>query len=408
MKSKRIVQATIFCLIFSIFFPAYSYANTDFGDLYVSNPTIVKGDTIVDEETEISYHQNVSLTYTYNIPDTVSIVSGDTMNLRVPSNTLIASDFSYDITTEDGSLIMTISGDSESNTVTAIFGPFYELHKANRQGEILFYARGTTMTENENWVMNKVGWNSSDNTSAIWNIIINPDSKYITNTILTDVLGDNQEFGNDFLIQAEIGTYDKTTQLFYPKEPIDPAKISSTNVGFIVNLGTLNNAVSLTYRSNKLTDPNIPYRNKAILEADGEGNQVVIEAETPGLGGGGSGSGESGEPDPEESTSETIETSTTDSTTIESSTISDSSIESHEESTVESTTNFSTTEQGATTYLGSSANSAESSSDLKQKSSNKLPRTGYLKSMIGLIGYVLLFISVSLFLFNKKHQNGIK
>lgn len=405
MKNKRMVQSVILCLIFSIFFPSTSYANMDFGDLYVSNPTILKGDTIVDEETEISYHQNVSLSYTYNIPDTVSIVQGDTMNLRVPSNTIIASDFSYDIIADGGSLIMTISGDSETNAVTATFGPFYELHKTNRQGEIIFYARGATMTENENWVMNKVGWNSSDNTAAVWNIIINPDSKYITNVILKDFLGKNQEFGYDFLIQAEIGAYDKATQFFYPKEPIDPAKISSTKDGFIVDLGTLNNAVSLTYRSTKLTDPNIPYRNKAILEADGEGNQVVIEAETPGLGGGGSGSGE---PDPEESTSESIETSSTDSNTIESSTTFDSSTESLEESTVESTTDFNTSEQGTTTNSGLSANSTESSSNLKQKSSNKLPKTGYLKSMIGLTGYVLIFISVSLFLTKKKNQKGIK
>lgn len=167
MKKKQVVLSIIFCLIISILWPSYSYANMDFGDLYVSEPVITRGDTVIDEETTISYHQNILLGYNYTIPDTISITSGDTMNLRVPENTLIASDFSYDITAADGSLIMTISGDSQSNTVTAIFGPFYELHNVDRQGEILFYARGAAMIENEAWVMNKVGWNSSDNTSAI-------------------------------------------------------------------------------------------------------------------------------------------------------------------------------------------------------------------------------------------------
>ncbi|MGM0218416.1 collagen binding domain-containing protein [Enterococcus sp. AZ126] len=416
MKKKQVVLSIIFCLIISILWPSYSYANMDFGDLYVSEPVITRGDTVIDEETTISYHQNISLGYNYTIPDTISITSGDTMNLRVPENTLIASDFSYDITAADGSLIMTISGDSQSNTVTAIFGPFYELHNVDRQGEILFYARGTAMIENEAWVMNKVGWNSSDNTSAIWNIIINPDSKYITNALLTDILGDDQEFTDGFLLQAEIGTYDKQTQYFYPQATIDPAKISSTNSGFIVDLGTLNNAVSLTYKSNKLANPNIPYRNKAILEADGEGNPIVIEAETPGLGGGGSGSGDQSEPNPQESTSETT---STNSSTIESLTTSDSSTKNGEESTTDTMSYSSTSEvkdaippadSGSTkqekSSLETSPTSTSSTNNRIKKNATKLPRTGYQKSMIRLLGYVLLFVSLSFFLIRGKKQNN--
>ncbi|OJG68505.1 hypothetical protein RV09_GL001752 [Enterococcus moraviensis] len=234
------------------------------------------------------------------------------MDLRIPENTIVANSFSYDIVANDGTVIMTISGDSSSNTAIATFGPYYETHKANRQGEILFYARGATTVENEDWVMNKVGWNSLDNTSAVWNIIINPDSNYITNVILTDQLGEMQVFDSGFLIQADLGTYDKTTQSFEALEPIDPSKIIASNDGFVIELGILNNAVSLTYVSNKLGDTNVPYKNKAILEADGDGDPVVIDAETPGIGGGGTGSGDPGEPDPEESTSESMEETSTE------------------------------------------------------------------------------------------------
>lgn len=312
MKRKSFVLSIIFCMICSVLFPSYSYANMNFGDLYVSDPTIYQGDSVIDENTEIDYHQNVSLSYTYNIPNNISIISGDTMDLRIPENTIVANSFSYDIVANDGTVIMTISGDSSSNTAIATFGPYYETHKANRQGEILFYARGATTVENEDWVMNKVGWNSLDNTSAVWNIIINPDSNYITNVILTDQLGEMQVFDSGFLIQADLGTYDKTTQSFEALEPIDPSKITASNDGFVIELGTLNNAVSLTYVSNKLGDTNVPYKNKAILEADGDGDPVVIDAETPGIGGGGTGSGDPGEPDPEESTSESMEETSTE------------------------------------------------------------------------------------------------
>ncbi|OJG91400.1 hypothetical protein RV15_GL000677 [Enterococcus silesiacus] len=392
----------------------------DFGDIYVSGPTIFKGDSIIDENTEIDYHQNVSLAYTYNIPNNISITAGDTMDLRIPENTLIASSFSYDIVADDGTLIMTISGDALSNTATATFGPYYELHKANRQGEILFYARGSTMMENEEWVMNKVGWNSFDNTSAVWNIIINPDSKYITNVILTDILGEMQELNSGFLIQAELGTYDKKTQYFQALEPIDPSKISSTDVGFVIDLGTLNNAVSLTYVSNKLSDKNLPYRNKAILQADGDGDPVVIEAETPGIGGGGSGSGDPGEStsetidtssgessttekDSEETTSETIDTSSTESSSEEIATTSDTTTESIEESIASSTNESNTSSQESI-----SSSDSVIVAELEEKSSNKLPKTGYLKSMIALTGYGLIFISIALFLIKKKNQDNNK
>lgn len=463
MKKKGLVLSTIFFLLVSILFPSYSYASMDFEDLYVSDPTILKDGVVIGEDTEINYHQNVSLSYTYNIPNDVSIVSGDTMNFRIPSNTIISGNFSYDILAVDGTLIMTISGDLSTNTVIATFGPYYELNNANRQGEILFYARGASMTENQEWVMNKVGWNSMDNTSAVWNIIINPDSHYITNVILTDILGDNQEFDSNFLIQAELGTYDKTTQYFQALEPIDPSKISKTDVSFVVDLGTLNNAVSLTYVSNKLDALNLPYRNRAILEADGQGEPIIIDAETLGVGGGGSGSGDPGSTttettntsstdsstiestttsvtssDSSESTTETPSTSSTDSSTIESTTTSVTNSESTEDSTIESTSETapeettetdsstvestttseshenvptnSSTEVSTSVELGKSSNSvrASSSSKLLLESTKKLPKTGYLKSMIGLFGYVLVVTSVMVFFFNKKHQKKNK
>ncbi|MGG5343689.1 Ig-like domain-containing protein [Enterococcus sp. AZ192] len=409
MHAKKLVLPLISCLIFSIFFTKTAYANVDFDNLYVSNPTIIVGNKIVDEQTEISYHQNVSLTFPYAVPNEVTITSGDTMRLDVPANCLIASSFSYDITAADGTVILTITGDDLTNTVTATFGPYYESHTANRQGEIIFYARGSSTVENSDWVMNMVGWNNYDNTAAVWNIIINPDSKYITNTVLTDILGPDQQFDEGFFVQAALGTYDKTTQIFQEQEAIDPAKISTAADSFIIDLGTLNQAVSLTFLSNKLADPNLPYRNKAILEADGEGEPVIIEAETPAIGGGGSGTGEPGESSQtsDTSTEETSETTTEETTTDLTSESTSSEVESSISSNVESTTNE-TIETSQTS--NSSKNQPETTSTTYNvsKKPDSLPKTGEQRTLFFLISGSFLLAGSTIFFVsrNKKAKHN--
>ncbi|GGC85639.1 LPXTG cell wall anchor domain-containing protein [Enterococcus wangshanyuanii] len=402
MRIKHLVLPLISCFLFSLFFNPSVYANVDFGSLYISSPTIMVGDTVVDENTEISYHQNVSLTFTYSVPNEIAITSGDTMNLEVPANCLIASSFSYDITAADGTLILTITGDDLTNTVTATFGPYYESHTTNRQGEILFYARGASTIENSDWVMNMVGWNSYDNASAVWNVIINPDSHYITNVLLTDILGTNQQFEEGFLIQAALGSYDKTTQVFQELEAIDPAQISSAADGFVVDLGTLNHAVSLTFVSTKLADPNLPYRNKAILEADGEGEPVIIDAETPAIGGGGNGTGEPGE------SSQTSETSTTEETEETTTDIPSESTSSEEQPSESSTTESTTSETSSTTQTSSTSSSypetKTTTTNASTSRSNSLPKTGERPSLFFLISGSCLLIGSIAFLINRNKQ----
>ncbi|MEG2938457.1 MAG: LPXTG cell wall anchor domain-containing protein, partial [Vagococcus sp.] len=67
-----------------------------------------------------------------------------------------------------------------------------------------------------------------------------------------------------------------------------------------------------------------------------------------------------------------------------------------------------TSEQESSSSSSSVIITLSNSNKLEQKNVTKLPKTGFLKSMISLSGYGLIFISVALFLFNKKQQNNMK
>lgn len=142
------------------------------------------------------------INYNWSIPDGVQINSGDTVPFELPSGLAPPSDLTFPIFDSNNVKIGTATIKAGQSTGTITFNDALEHTSKNRHGTLQFIAKGTNTgsgNEGNNWMFNKNGWIAAYGLEGApneltWNIAFNPNSNTLTNVVITDTLGPNQEY----------------------------------------------------------------------------------------------------------------------------------------------------------------------------------------------------------------------
>lgn len=145
---------------------------------------------------------NFNVNYDWSIPDGVQINAGDTAPFELPEGLVSNGDLSFPIYNASGVEIGTASIKNGEKAGTITFNNVLSSTDADRKGTLHFISKGTNTgngNEGQNWMFNKIGWVGSYTPSGVpdeltWNIAFNPNEHNLNNVVITDVLGDNQEY----------------------------------------------------------------------------------------------------------------------------------------------------------------------------------------------------------------------
>ncbi|MFH5811156.1 SpaA isopeptide-forming pilin-related protein [Companilactobacillus sp. FL22-1] len=241
---------------------------------------------------------NFNVSYNWSIPDNVKIESGDTIPFELPSGIVSSGDLSFPIYDSNGVEIgnATIKNGEAKGVIT--FNDVLSETTIDRHGTLSFIAKGTNNgngNQGQNWMFNKNGWVSGyDPTTGIpdqltWNIAFNPNLHNLTNVVITDTLGPNEEYipGSLTAIAGSYGPGGFESN----GHQLTPEVTTNGNQVIISFPGNITTAVDIYYRV-KVTGTSASgtttWTNHATM-ASSEGNQQV-DTETS-WGGSGTGTG---------------------------------------------------------------------------------------------------------------------
>lgn len=238
------------------------------------------------------------INYNWSIPDGVQINAGDTVPFELPSGLVPPGDLTFPIYDSNNVKIGTATIKAGESTGTITFNDALEHTSKNRHGTLQFVAKGTNTgsgNEGNNWMFNKNGWIAgySLETAApnelTWNIALNPNSETLTNVVITDTLGPNQEYipGSLTAIAGhfENGAFVSDGYFLSPTVTTDGNKV-------IVSFpGKVTTAVDIYYRVKVTTNPDgtNTWSNHATMGSS-EGNYEVDSSTS--WGGSGTGNGD--------------------------------------------------------------------------------------------------------------------
>jgi len=239
---------------------------------------------------------NFNVNYNWSIADGIQINDGDTSSFQLPAGLVASGDLTFPIYDDAGVQIGTgtIKNGEKFGTIT--FNNVLSTTTTDRKGTLSLVSKGTSTSngnEGENWMFNKVGWvagydqNGTPN-ELTWNVAFNPNQHNLTNVVITDILGPNQEYipGS---INAIGGSY--VDGKFVGVNQLNPTVTTEGNKVIISFPGTVTTAVDIYYRV-KVTDvtpgATNTWRNHANMGSS-EGNYEV-DASTS-WGGSGTGGG---------------------------------------------------------------------------------------------------------------------
>ncbi|KRM16051.1 outer membrane protein [Companilactobacillus nantensis DSM 16982] len=263
--------------------------------------TDMKGNP-VDPSSNLYSWENFNINYNWNIPDGEKINSGDTVTFELPSGITKVNDLTFPIYDSNNVQIGTASIKAGQTTGTITFNDALSNTTKNRHGTLSFIAKGSNNgdgNDGSNWMFNKNGWISGyamTETSGkvpnelAWNLAFNPNSQTLTNVVLTDTLGPNQEYIPGSLT-AMAGSF--VNGSFQSNgQQLSPTVTTSGNKVIITFPGTITTAVDIYYTV-RVIDPNLSgtntWTNHATMGSS-EGEHTVDSSTS--WGGSGTGGGE--------------------------------------------------------------------------------------------------------------------
>jgi len=239
---------------------------------------------------------NFNVNYNWSIADNVQINDGDTSSFTLPAGLVSSGDLSFPIYNSKGVQIATGSIKNGEKVGTITFNNELANTTTDRKGTLSLVSKGTstgTGNEGENWMFNKVGWVAGYDSNGVpneltWNVAFNPNQHNLSNVVITDILGPNQEYipGS---INAIGGSY--VDGKFVGVNQLHPTVTTEGNKVIISFPGNVTTAVDIYYRV-KVTganpDGSNTWRNHANMGSS-EGN-FEVDASTS-WGGSGTGGG---------------------------------------------------------------------------------------------------------------------
>jgi len=239
---------------------------------------------------------NFNVNYNWSIADNIQINDGDTSSFQLPAGLVASGDLSFPIYDSNGVQIGTGSIKNGEQFGTITFNNVLSNTTIDRTGTLSLISKGTSTSntnDGENWMFNKVGWVAGYDSNGVpneltWNIAFNPNQHNLSNVVITDILGPNQEYipGS---INAIGGSY--IDGKFVGVSQLNPTVTTEGNKVIISFPGNVTTAVDIYYRV-KVTganpDGSNTWRNHANMGSS-EGNYEV-DASTS-WGGSGTGGG---------------------------------------------------------------------------------------------------------------------
>lgn len=318
---KRVGLAFLSILIVAstIFQATIVKAATSYGSEFINTVELLDKDGV--PQTDFGYYDNIDVHYTWSIPNTTNVKSGDTMDFTLPSQLALATDLTFYVKDSKGETVGTATVKRATNQVTLVFSDYVEKH-SDIKGELDFWTtfnqkiitvnetinlefpieNGTTeinvnvgekTTVSPTETIFKYGWVDANNPSLIhWVVRVNYAQETIPNAVLTDIIGAKQTLNFDS-IKAFHGTY-SIDRVFTAGASISNSNFSEMSHGFSVALGDLTGSVQISYTTNA-TDggKSMQYDNTAKLA----GTSFVTKQTytwTPVSGGGGGADGTNG------------------------------------------------------------------------------------------------------------------
>ncbi|MBC1707017.1 collagen binding domain-containing protein [Listeria welshimeri] len=318
---KRVGLAFLSILIVAstIFQATIVKAATSYGSEFINTVELLDKDGV--PQTDFGYYDNIDVHYTWSIPNTTNVKSGDTMDFTLPSQLALATDLTFYVKDSKGETVGTATVKRATNQVTLVFSDYVEKH-SDIKGELDFWTTFNQKIITVNETINlefpiengtteinvnvgektpvsptetifKYGWVDANNPSLIhWVVRVNYAQETIPNAVFTDIIGAKQTLNFDS-IKAFHGTY-SIDRVFTAGASISNSNFSEMSHGFSVALGDLTGSVQISYTTNA-TDggKSMQYDNTAKLA----GTSFVTKQTytwTPVSGGGGGADGTNG------------------------------------------------------------------------------------------------------------------
>lgn len=227
----------------------------------------------------LSKYNTYTLNYHWQIPDKVTVKSGDTATIKLPTTVVPQADVNFavvDPTTD--ATIGNFFAKAGSSSGLLTFTDFFSHSTVGRQGILTFMVRGRYDDSNNDhpgWYIAKAGWivnapaNATPEEKAQyvdslgrpkifqWEITVNPNMNHVDNVVLTDTLSAGQTFDTSRGIVVQTGTYDNQSghNWFHATGKITPSyqvkgdqlKISLGNITTAIQVDLWTNPTSVSF-----------------------------------------------------------------------------------------------------------------------------------------------------------------
>ncbi|WP_423364042.1 SpaA isopeptide-forming pilin-related protein [Mycoplasma sp. P36-A1] len=290
----------------------------DYDSKYITSVKLLDKDG--NESNSHQENANMSVEYTFEIPNEISILQDDTMQVTLPDELIARGNQAFEIFDSAGKEIVAhATFDGNSKVVTLKFTDYFEKNPNFKNGKfevLVIWLHDDVIVDGDNDIdwnidgiendtihvsplplppvsenLTKWGYRDTyDKTLIHWVVRINANHKTIENATYTDTIGENQILLKDTL-KANVAIFDPNNhnheKILGPIGEIT----SQSDTGFEYSFGTLTDMVYIKY-STKTTDGGSSkiYENDGVLNSSNDIN-ATINAKTPAIGGDGSGSG---------------------------------------------------------------------------------------------------------------------
>ena len=284
-----------------------TFKNVDIPGFHGGNATGNNGEALPTDDPNAWHEGNpVGINYKWCIDDNVDIEKGDTTTVTLPPNSVLDTDTEFDILDGNQNVVGHFSGKKGEATGTITWNGYFKEHPNNKCGEISFAVHGDRPDPNRASFIAKNGWvigepdEQGHYHQIMWNLLINPASRTLTDTVVTD------GFTNPEYHSIDEGSFRLTYKDGGTDQEEVPADVYNLSVdqstgSFVMTFnGELKRPVQVLYTSTLKegieylqNGKTTLFRNDVNLKANENGNPVTEDAyKEVVLSGGGSGVGE--------------------------------------------------------------------------------------------------------------------
>lgn len=309
-KHKLLFLIQFMALVVSLMGPLMSVntvkaANVSVSGLNANDATIWDdaGNNVTGQK-DLDRYSNYTAKYQWKIDDGVMISAGDTTSFSLPDNVVMNSDVTFNITNNDGKVVGTgtiLKGQSQG---TITFSNALEDTNFNREGHLFLNVIGTHSGGGPaSYFINKIGWVDGSTydkqgypTEVIWEASVNPGAANLKNVVLTDTLGEGQEYISNSMTLTK--RHEENGQ-WVDDGTITP-NVTVNGKHLTINLGDISTNIDVVYKV-KVTNLNSNGGNTwsntiSANTSDSPDHGTTVNSNVV-WGGGGTGNGSSGSVD---------------------------------------------------------------------------------------------------------------